>query len=242
MDGDKASSGNADTVRERPAWIIPAIVLAPVVVLSAGILIYYFAPAPDLLISRASDRARPERVFAATLGDNRFLLPERYVRAIVEDKSGKVESIELHAAWPLQLADPPAVDLGRPRLLDPATALYVTLAPAGSGADSARRLEDLYSLYFDGPGTDAGSGLTRYGSKPGSGYADQELFVAGEGERRFIARCFPESAQPIVATCTRDRLADTGLAVRYRFNREFLPEWQQLEAGVSALLDRLRAP
>jgi hypothetical protein len=30
--------------------------------------------------------------------------------------------------------------------------------------------------------------------------------------------------------------------VRYRFNRELLPEWQQLEAGMTALFDRLRAP
>jgi hypothetical protein len=242
MDGDNARSGTEDIVRERPAWLIPAMALAATALLSAGILLYYFAPAPDLLISRTLDQDRPERVFAATLGDNRFLLPERYVREIVEDRSGKIESIELHAEWPLQLADPPAVDLARRRLLDPATALYLTLTTADPGADSGRRLEELYGLYFDGPGTDAGNGLTRHGFKPGSGYADQELFVGGEGERRFIARCFPDSPQPIVATCLRDRLADTGLAVRYRFNRELLPEWQQLEAGVTALLDRLRAP
>jgi hypothetical protein len=89
---------------------------------------------------------------------------------------------------------------------------------------------------------DAGHGLTRYRFKTGSGYDDQELFVAGEGERRFIARCFRQKAQSIAATCTRDRLADTGMAVRYRFNRDLLPEWQQLEAGVTALLDKMRAP
>lgn len=127
MDGDKASGGAADTVRERPVWLIPAMVLAAVAVLSAGLLIYYFAPAPDLLVSRASDRSRQEQVFAATLGVNRFLLPERYVRAIVEGRSGNAESIELHAVWPLRLADPPEVDLSAARLLEPATALYVTL-------------------------------------------------------------------------------------------------------------------
>jgi hypothetical protein len=171
MDGDKASGSAADTIRERPVWLIPAMVLAVVAILSAGLLIYYFAPAPDLLISRASDRDRQEQVLAATLGANRFLIPERYVRVIVEDRPGNAESIELHAVWPLQLADPPEVDLSAARLLEPATALYVTLTAAVPGVDPARRLEDLYSLYFDGPGTDAGSGLTRHTFKPGSGYA-----------------------------------------------------------------------
>lgn len=242
MDGDRSPSDAAVTVRERPAWVIAAMVVGAVAVLSAAILLYYFAPAPDLLITRAADSERRERVFATTLGDNRFRLPERYVRTIVEDTAGRVKSIDLHATWPLQLADPPPVDLGKPRLLDPATALYVTITPATANLGGNRRLEEVYRFHFDGPGTDAGNGLTRHRFKSGSGYDDQELFVAGEGERRFVARCFRDSAQPMVSTCTRDRLGDTGMAVRYRFNRDLLPEWQQLEAGVTALLDKLRAP
>lgn len=237
-----ASPRKEEGVRERPAWLIPVTVLGALGFLSGAILLYYFAAAPDLLMPSVAIAQRPEQIIEASIGDNRFLIRERYVRAIVENGSGEAESIEMHVPWPPQLADPPEIDLSHRQPLDPATSLYVTLMPAQPEADSARRLEKLYPYYFDGPGTDAGNGLARYAMKAGSGYDDQEIFVGGEGERKFIARCFRQQTEEVPATCIRSRLIEEGLAVRYRFNRSLLPEWQQLEAGVTAFLEHLRAP
>lgn len=242
MNANVEPNGPGDQVRERPAWLIPAGVVSAIAVLSAAILLYYFAPSPDLLIAPTESSGRAERTFRTAVGDVRFSIRERYVRAIVEERDGKAASIDLHVAWPISLADPPEVDLDRPLLLDPAESIYLTITAASPEYDSAKRLQTLYPIYVDGPAADAGNGLVRLNMKPGSGYDDQEIFVGGEGERQFIARCFREREQEVLATCTRDRITGDGLAIRYRFNRKLLGDWQQLEAGVAAFLDHLRAP
>lgn len=234
------TSGAPNEARERPAWLIPAVLVTVITVLSGAILLYYFGPAPDLLLSSTGGPARSERIFEARIGDNSFRIRERYVRAIVENNEGEVATIDLHVAWPIQLVDPPDVDLSRPRLLDPADALYLTIAPARAEFDAARRLKELYPTYVSGPAEDAGDGLVRLSMKPGSGYDDQDVFVAGEGERQFIARCFRKKEDEAIATCVRDRVTDRGLSIRYRFNRDLLASWQQLEAGVAAFLEQLR--
>jgi hypothetical protein len=75
-----------------------------------------------------------------------------------------------------------------------------------------------------------------YGFSEKSGYLNEVLAVAGRpGKDPFVARCLSgPTAEESLAPCERDIQVGDSLSLTYRFPREFLGNWQALDAAIVA--------
>ena len=58
------------------------------------------------------------------------------------------------------------------------------------------------------------------------------------GVAPFVARCLAKATPEVPATCIRDVNIGRGLSMLYRFDRVYLGDWQDLDAGCSELGSR----
>jgi hypothetical protein len=77
--------------------------------------------------------------------------------------------------------------------------------------------------------------MTLYGFTEKSGYLNEVLAVAERpGRDPFVARCLSgPSAEESLAPCERDIQVGDELSLTYRFPREFLGDWQALDAAIA---------
>ena len=102
--------------------------------------------------------------------------------------------------------------------------------------DMSGRFAPIYSALIDQPGTPGPGGTMIYGFSEKSGYLNEVLAVAGRaGKDPFVARCLSgPSAEESLAPCERDIQVGDSLSLTYRFPREFLGNWQALDAAIVA--------
>jgi hypothetical protein len=84
------------------------------------------------------------------------------------------------------------------------------------------------------PGVPGPVGVTLYGFSEKSGYLNEVLAVAEQkGAEPFVARCLSgPSAAESLAPCERDIHLGDNLSLSYRFPREFLGSWRDLDAAI----------
>jgi hypothetical protein len=107
--------------------------------------------------------------------------------------------------------------------------------------DMSGRFAPIYSSLIVQPGTPGPGGTTLYGFTEKSGYFNEVLAVGNRrGKDPFVARCpsGPSAAQSL-APCERDILLGDELSLTYRFPREFLEDWQALDAAIAAEAARM---
>ena len=107
--------------------------------------------------------------------------------------------------------------------------------------DMSGRVAPIYKDLIIQPGIDGPAGLKMHGFLEKTGYLG-ELMVLGmrEGAQPFAARCLAgEAARETVAACERDIHVGDHLSLTYRFSKDLLTQWRQLDAAVLALARRL---
>lgn len=107
--------------------------------------------------------------------------------------------------------------------------------------DMSGRFAPIYSSLIVQPGTPGPGGTTLYGFTEKSGYFNEVLAVGNRGGKDpFVARCLSgQSAAQSLAPCERDILLGDELSLTYRFPREFLGDWQALDAAIAAEAARM---
>ncbi|MFZ1774684.1 MAG: hypothetical protein WAT78_12090 [Rhizobiaceae bacterium] len=112
--------------------------------------------------------------------------------------------------------------------------VFVSLEPRVMSRDMTGRLEPIYRSLILEPGIAGEGGATLYGFRPDSGYMD-ELLAVTDGQDRLVARCMtgPEASETLAA-CERDIHVGEDLSLTYRFPRETLANWADLEAAIRA--------
>ena len=107
--------------------------------------------------------------------------------------------------------------------------------------DMSGRFAPIYSALIVQPGRPGPGGITLYDFTERSGYLNEVLAVAERpGKDPFMARCLSgASAADSLAPCERDVHVGDDLSLTYRFPREFLGDWQALDAAIMAETGRI---
>ncbi len=232
------SNGSDQYVKERPAWLIPAIVGLGVTIFSALFVYYYFGPTPSEILGldpRASDSSE---MVDMMIGDERFLIPANFTRYPLQRVGGTQNEIDLHALLP-ELA-PYTIDR-REAFEDnspDAIVVHIKIHLAKGIMPATRRLDDIYARHLLSRTPEEGpAGLDLYRFSGDTGYKDQDLFVAERGqEDLLLLLCFKPSDVIFSPNCTRTfQLTDT-VAVTYRYKRGQLDNWQSADQSIIMLI------
>ncbi len=242
MARQKRSGG--ELVHERPAWILPALVVFAVLTLSGVFLYYYFGPTPGEILGHDPRASVATRRIEAVVGGTRFLIPENFTRYPSQRTGGAQSELAMHVLLP----EFSPYSLERESdFADNAPAsptLYVTLHVAEGILPAERRLKEIYSKYLVSPKPEADpTGLQKFAFKPDSGYKDQELFVGTDADGRLVLlTCQRRTALNGSPNCARTLLLTQNLALTYRYKRAHLAQWQRIDELTIRLVTSFEAP
>ena len=114
--------------------------------------------------------------------------------------------------------------------------IFVLLERQTMSRDMSGRLAPIYSKVIAQPGIAGPAGLVVHDFTDQSGYVDEVLAVGERsGQAPFVTRCLSgASAEESLAPCQRDILIGDGLSLSYRFPKELLTDWRELDAAILA--------
>lgn len=234
----RRNKSNDDLVQERPAWIIPALVFVGVLTFSGAFLYYYFGPTPAELLGRDPRASSASGEVEAIVGNIRFQIPENYTRYPSQRGGGRISSIDMHALLPnLE----PYSSERQDRFADNSAAsdvVYFSLGESAAPLNSARRLKDIYSKYLETTAPAEGpDGLQLFPFRPDSGYADQDLLVGKDAESRMLL-LLCDRQTPLIESpnCSRSLLLGPNLELTYRYKRDHLDDWREIDTALSELV------
>jgi hypothetical protein len=122
--------------------------------------------------------------------------------------------------------------------------IFLSFEPQMMSRDMSGRFAPIYGALIVQPGIPGPGGTTVYGFKEKSGYLNEVLVVGKRGGKDpFVARCLsgPNAGQSL-APCERDIHVGDDLSLTYRFPKEFLDDWQALDAAMTAEAGRILKP
>jgi hypothetical protein len=114
--------------------------------------------------------------------------------------------------------------------------IFLSFEPQMMSRDMSGRFAPIYSALIVQPGMPGPGGTTIYGFNEKSGYLNEVLVVGNRaGKDPFVARCLGgPSADESLAPCERDVQIGDNLSLTYRFPKDFLGDWQALDAAIAA--------
>ncbi len=234
----RGSQSDDEYVRERPAWIIPALILIGVLTFSGAFLYYYFGPTPSEILGLDPRASSADRKIDTIIADRRFLIPENYTRYPSQRGGGRRTNVDMHALLPG--LTPYEADL-QERFIDNSAGsdvIYFTLAETATPLSSARRLKEIYSKYLAAPEPEQDrAGLQRFTFRDDSGYANQDLLVGTDDEGRMVLLlCDRPSRLVDSPNCARSLLWGPRLELSYRYKRSHLGNWLRIDGTVMKLV------
>jgi hypothetical protein len=242
-----------EDVRTESSWAGPARILFITLVLAGGFLYYYFGPrVVDIhgTNPRASARDRPIQM---TIGVDTFKIPENYTVFAKSRRGGVQDNVELYAALPdfegytlpHQLdfegndADSPVVNFS---LYDPAKIAAEEGQELDGKLSEREKFERIFLPLVTNPkGESWRYGLVHYRLSDSWGGKDEDLFVHENQDGSLILfRCIERVATMPSPWCRRDVMLSTTLGLSYRFKRERLDDWRDINSGILALVKRFK--
>jgi hypothetical protein len=227
--------GRAD--EERSGWLIPLGVFFVTACLSALVLAYYFGPGPAGLAHELPSPTDATRRIALSVGDLRLHIPANYLPYPSARNGGERQEVTLAAFLPelsgfgLGLADEFYANA------PDSPVLFVTLKSGRIPLVDEQRLARIYLPQVqDGDGQNGPYGLRQYAFRPESGYHNQDLFFGMSDAGPASLLCDKPDHDTPSPNCLRDFPFEHGLAISYRFKRERLAAWRQIDKAVRALV------
>lgn len=175
-------------------------------------------------------------VHEIVIGNNVLAVPANAIRFDKARHDGVASRLDVYLRWP----DMEGYTATARDDFNNASAsrriLFVSFEQRMMSRDMSGRFAPIYSSLIKLPGTPGPGGLMLYDFTDKSGYMNEVLAVATRpGEDPFVARCLSgQSAEELLAPCERDIHLGDDLSLSYRFPRELLGDWQELEAGIDA--------
>lgn len=223
---------------ERPGWLYPLIIFVVTAAIGAAILWIYIGPDFEELTGTAVRPTSTSDSAAVVIGGTSFAIPENYIRLPSARSGGERSEIELDALLPdfrgfMDGDDEALKDVSR------SSPLVSILIKAGAPEMSEHeRYERIYLKNADPtrePYDFAGFKVTPLADT--SGYAGQQAFSREDGDEFAVILCGgDDAANNIGGLCQREMTWGDGLTVAYAFRGGHLADWQDLDAGVKALL------
>src|SRR5690606_18822689 len=148
----------------------------------------------------------------------------------------RVGSMDIFFHWPtLTGYSPESAEIFRHGGPD-APIVYVSLSRRVPDLPPAERLARIYRHLFTGERLPGPAGLVGSRIEPGHGYDGDVIYYQEGGEQPYVVRCGEDDARP-APTCQREIAPDPRIAVTYRFPKSLLPQWRELDAAASALVE-----
>lgn len=242
MARQKQSGG--ELVHERPAWILPVLVILAVLSFSGAFLYYYFGPTPGEILGHDPKASAATRRVEAVIGGTRFLIPENYTRYPSQRSGGAQPEVAMHALLPDFTPYAPERQAEFVDNTPEANVVFFTLQESVAMLPAERRLKEVYSKYLTStPPEKLENGLEKFGFRPDSGYKDQDLLVGTDTDGRLVLiTC--QRATPLIVSpnCTRSLLLTQNLALTYRYKRAHLDRWQRIDELLIRLVTSFEAP
>ncbi len=203
--------------------------------LAAGGLAYYFVPEPATLIAKAGADDDGSRIVRVAFEDGAFEVPAGLLARVKRAAFGPVEQLDLIVPWPFDGERIPTVAESQSLK----SWLLLQFEPNDGRLNSRERFEKIFVHYFTGPPVPADAGLIQYDFKPDSPYAGIQLFVDRQANPPVYLRCdiAPSSLGPRL--CERRFRLTERLYLRYRFDRDLLSRWVEVDQQVKSIVERV---
>lgn len=185
----------------------------------------------------ATDFTADTRPVKLAIGADTLTIPGNMLRSGKTRRGGPVERADLALYWPTvsgyseDKAD--AFTDGGPA----APIVYATIAARDQPLDSTGRLDEVYARFFVDKPLPGPSGLVGRRLSVESGYGDEVIYFAPSDPRPFVARCLAQGSVDVPITCLRDVNFGRGLSVLYRFNKDLLGNWREMDADIQKLVN-----
>jgi hypothetical protein len=232
----RAKAARVTPAIRRPRWprvlAIAALVAGAVLALGYATRLGIDAYRGSLTLSGLSEDQAP---VAITIAGERLRIPGNMFRDSVARAGGTLKAAELVVHWPTFAGYSKALDADFKDGSPSAPLVYLTVAERTVALDAAARLDGVYARFFVGDPVASPPGLTARRLSLDSGYDGEIVYYGPAGADRFVARCLPEARADTPATCIRDIAIGRNLTLLYRFNRDIIGGWQDLDRGIRAL-------
>ena len=180
-----------------------------------------------------TDDTTPHEV---VIGNDVIAAPSNMIRFEKARRDGIANRLDLYLRWPELDGYSEATRSAFNNTDGDKRIIFLGLEPRMMTRDMSGRLAPIYNALTVKPGVPGPEGMTLFGFTENSGYLNEVLAVAARaGEPAFVARCLNgEEAEESLAPCERDVFVGKDLSLTYRFSRELLGEWRELDRAVVA--------
>lgn len=230
---------------EWPVWIMPATLFAAILACSILISFIYFGPGLDIIRGTAYLPSSSKERVRVEVGGTLFAIPAHYTRSRKARRAGLMAHIDLQALGSDLMPYRP--DLAADFLRTDATSslIIISLRTGAEALPERRRFDAIYKPYLRGGGTVDDNGLQVFTFRDNGPYAGKQLFRGlplGAREKRLAPPLLLCDGPDIGGAQCESRFALGGTAqVSYRFKRHLLPQWEELDANIRALIRSFRA-
>lgn len=168
------------------------------------------------------------------IGNNVLAIPANAIRFERARRDGVAERLDLYLHWPEMTGYTQETRDDFNSVRGARKILFLSFAEKMMTHDMSGRFEPIYRSLIAETGTPLGDGVVEHRFTERSGYLDETLIVAEQaGGEPFVARCLSGSAaEESSAPCERDIHLGQNLSLSYRFPRELLRRWRDLDAAV----------
>lgn len=175
------------------------------------------------------------------VGNDLLRVPDNMIRQERARRDGVVAKLDLYMRWPTLSGYSTDAKADFNNAGGKRDILFLTLEPKVMTLDMSGRLEPVYRSVIENAGEPVTAGMTTYKFRKDSGYRAEELVVGPTmGSDRFVARCLTaEAAEDSLAPCERDVSITDTLSLTYRFPKELLADWRNLDERVTQAVNTL---
>lgn len=170
------------------------------------------------------------------IGNNVVTATANMIRFDRQRRNGVASRLDLYLRWPRLDGYSDAARDDFNNAAGSRNIIFLSFEERMMSRDMSGRLEPVYASMLVRPGRPGPNGVVFYGFDEKSGYLNEVLAVARRtGGEPFVARCLVgDGAETSLAPCERDIHVGRDLSLTYRFPRQLLPDWAELDAAVRA--------
>ncbi|MER9328920.1 hypothetical protein [Mesorhizobium sp. M0488] len=175
------------------------------------------------------------------IGNNVIAVPANVIRFDQARRDGIASRLDLYLRYPQMDGYSEAARDDFNHMGTNRNIIFLSFEQQMMSRDMSGRFAPIYSALIVQPGIPGPGGTTVYDFNEKSGYVNEVLVVGKRpGEDPFVARCLSgPSAGDSLAPCERDIHVGEDLSLTYRFPKEFLGNWQALDAAIATEAKRI---
>lgn len=180
-------------------------------------------------------------IHQVVIGRNVIAVPANAIRFAQARRDGIASRLDLYLRYPQMdgYSEPARDDFNHTGAAK--NIIFLSFEQQMMSRDMSGRFAPIYSALVVQPGIQGPGGTTVYSFNEQSGYLNEVLVVGTRpGKLPFVARCLSgPSAGDSLAPCERDIQVGDELSLTYRFPKEFLGDWQTLDASIATEATRI---